>query len=76
MLGGCYWDVNFMPEFMQKIGFFVPQRWVIDAITKMQTGSDIGDINLNLLVLAAFALTLTLAAVYKFSRTSNVRKFI
>ncbi len=76
MLGGCYWDVNFMPEFMQKIGFFVPQRWVIDAITKMQTGSDIGDINRNLLVLAAFALTLTLAAVYKFSRTSNVRKFI
>jgi ABC-2 type transport system permease protein len=76
MLGGCYWDIRLMPEFMQKIGFFVPQRWVIDAIMKMQTGSDFADIYLNLLVLAAFALTLTLAAVYKFSRANNVQKFI
>ncbi len=76
MLGGCYWDVRYMPEFMQKLSYFVPQRWTIDAITKMQTGGNIADINLNLLVLAAFALALTLVAIYKFSRTNNVQKFV
>ncbi len=76
MLGGCYWDIDFMPEFMKKISYFVPQRWTIDAISKLQTGSGIADISLNLLVMAAFALAMTLVAVFKFSRTNNVQKFI
>ncbi len=76
MLGGCFWEITFMPEFMQKISYFVPQRWTIEAVTKMQTSGNIADISLNLLVLAAFALALTLMAIYKFSRTDNVRKFV
>ncbi len=76
MLGGCFWEIGFMPEFMQKISYFVPQRWTIDAITKMQTSGNIADIGLNLLVLAAFALALTVVAIYKFSRIDNVKKFI
>ncbi len=76
MLGGCYWDVSLMPDFMQKISYLVPQRWAIDAVTKMQTGSSLWGISWNLLVLAAFALALTLIAVYKFSRGNNVQKFI
>ena len=31
MLGGCLWDIDFMPEIMQKIAYFVPQRWAMDA---------------------------------------------
>lgn len=76
MLGGCFWDISFMPEIMKKISYFVPQRWTIDAINRMQSGNSITDIGLNLLVLAAFALALTLVAVYKLSRTNNVQKFI
>lgn len=76
MLGGCFWDVDFMPEFMQKISYFMPQRWAIEAVEKLQSSADFTDIYLNLLVLAAFALALILVASYKFSKTDNLRKFV
>ncbi len=76
MLGGCYWDISLMPDYMQKISYFVPQRWAIMAVNRMQTGASFGEISFNLLVLAVFALALILVAVYKFSRTNNVQRFV
>jgi len=76
MLGGCFWSSEMMPGFMQKIGYFVPQRWAMDAIQKLQTGGAQADISINLLILAAFAAALILIAIYKFSRSSNVQKFV
>lgn len=76
MLGGCFWSIDFMPDFMQKIGYFVPQRWAMDAITKLQYGGAQADIAINLLILSAFAVALILVAVYKFSRSANMQKFV
>lgn len=76
MLGGCFWDVSLMPEFMQKISYFVPQRWVLSAIQKLQAGGGYEEIYLNMLILAAFAAALILTSVYRFSRSSNVQKFV
>ena len=76
MLGGCFWEVELMPKFMQRISLFTPQRWALDAVEIMQNGGTWSDISLNLLVLAAFALALILVASYKFSRTENLQKFI
>ncbi len=76
MLGGCFWDVDFMPEFMQKISYFMPQRWAIDAVKKLQNRADFSDVYINLLVLGAFALALMLVAAYKFTKTDNLRKFV
>lgn len=75
MLGGCFWDISQMPDIMQKIGYFVPQRWAMNAINKLQTGGTQSDIYMNLLILAAFAAALLLIAVYRFSRTNNTQKF-
>lgn len=76
MLGGCYWSVRLMPDFMQKISYFVPQRWAIDAIQKLQAGGGQGDIAINLVILAAFAAAFILIAIYRFSRSGNLRKFV
>lgn len=76
MLGGCFWDISQMPDIMQKIGYFVPQRWAMNAISKLQTGGTPGDIFMNLFILGAFAAALILIAVYRFARTSNVQKFV
>lgn len=76
MLGGCFWEIDFMPEFMQKMSLFMPQRWAIDAVEKLQRSGNGADIYLNLLVLAAFALALILIASYRFTRTDNLRKFV
>lgn len=76
MLGGCFWPVYFMPEAMQKIAFFVPQRWALDAIQKIQYGQDFGAIAINLAVLLAFSAALFVTAVYRFSRTESIQKFV
>ncbi len=76
MLGGCFWSVSMMSEFMRKLSYFMPQRWAIEALEKLQAGDSMAGIYLNLFVLFAFALAFILISAYKFSRTSNVQKFV
>jgi ABC-2 type transport system permease protein len=58
MLGGCFWPIAIMPDWMQKISNFVPQKWAIDAIQRLSTGQELMDVILNIGVLALFALIL------------------
>ncbi len=76
MLGGCYWDIKMMPDFMQKAAYFVPQSWAMEAIGKMQRDGSISDIGGNLIILAAFAAAFFLIAIYKFAKSKNVQKFV
>jgi len=76
MLGGCYWEPELMPDFMQKVGYFTPQRWAMDAIGRMQSGDPFRSIAMNLLVLAAFALTFMLIAAFRLSRADNIQRFV
>jgi ABC-2 type transport system permease protein len=58
MIGGCFWPIEFMPDAMQKLANFLPQKWVIDAMLKLASGHLFIDIRLNLGILALFALLL------------------
>ncbi|NEW05390.1 ABC transporter permease [Paenibacillus sp. SYP-B3998] len=58
MLGGCFWPISLMPDWMQKIANFVPQTWVIDAIQRMASGQTLGQMWMHMGVLALFALIL------------------
>ncbi|WP_459129203.1 ABC transporter permease [Guggenheimella bovis] len=53
MLGGCYWPLNLMPDFMQKIAMITPQYWANNAIIELQRGTSIFKIN-SILALAGF----------------------
>jgi ABC-2 type transport system permease protein len=70
MLGGCFWPVAMMPGYMQKISYLMPQWWALNAIQKMQSGEALNAIQLNIIILLAFASALFLIAVYKFSLES------
>ncbi|WP_334077471.1 ABC transporter permease [Paenibacillus sanfengchensis] len=58
MLGGCFWPISYMPEFMQKAANFVPQKWAIEAVEKLSAGGGLGTITLPLLILGLMALIL------------------
>jgi ABC-2 type transport system permease protein len=58
MLGGCFWPISFMPETMQKLSAFTPQRWTIDALERLSGGASLLQVGLNLLVLVLMALVL------------------
>lgn len=58
MLGGCFWPLAIMPEFMQKIANFIPQKWAIEAVEIAATGGTLSDIALPLAVLGLMAVIL------------------
>ncbi len=76
MIAGCFWRVEFMPQFLQKLSLFFPQRWVLDAVQKAQAGAGLGEIALNLVVIAGFALVLFLAASLRFARLEESGQFV
>lgn len=76
MISGCFWPVEVMPSSIQKIAEFLPQRWTLDTLTKLQEGSTLGSLQLNIMILAAFAAVFFLIAIYKFSRNNDARNFV
>lgn len=76
LLAGCFWPVDIMPKGVQKIADFLPQRWTLDTITKLQEGSHLSGLYVNFLILLAFALAFFLIAVYKFGRNDSVKNFV
>jgi len=76
MLGGCFWSIDLMPKYMQKIADFMPQKWALDTIRELQTGGSSSKILLNIVVLFAFATALFLIAAYRFRRNNDVRSVV
>jgi ABC-2 type transport system permease protein len=76
MLGGCFWSVDLMPEPLQRISSLTPQRWVLDAISKLQDGTEFRMVTLNIVITLGFAAAFFLIAAYKTSRSNNIRNFV
>jgi len=76
LLAGCFFPFEIMPTSVQKIADFLPQRWLLDTIGKLQQGTPIADLYLNILILFAFAIAFFLIAIYKFGRNNDARNFI
>lgn len=76
MLGGCFWPVEYMPGFMQQISNFMPQRWVLQAIGRIQSGSGFTSVLGYLAVVLCFALAFFLIGIYKLNHNDNVKNFI
>jgi ABC-2 type transport system permease protein len=68
--------IEIMPAMMQKVAFFLPQYWVLDSFGKLQEGDSLGGVYVNLLILVAFAMTLSLITIYKFSKNNDMRSYI
>jgi len=58
MIGGCWWPLSIMPEFMQKLANFVPQKWAIESVTKLSAGASLTQISLQLGILLLFGIVL------------------
>lgn len=76
MLSGCFWPLSIMPKSVQGIAEFLPQTWAIAAIEKLQAGSAITQVGINLAIILAFALAFFLIAAYRFGRNNEVKTFV
>jgi ABC-2 type transport system permease protein len=76
LLAGCFFPASFMPEAVQKLSYFLPQRWLLDMTESLQNGLHASGLYLNGAVLIAFAALLALVAVYRFNRGSDLGQFV
>ncbi|MBK3494735.1 ABC transporter permease [Viridibacillus sp. YIM B01967] len=65
MLGGVFWPRNVMPEFLQTISNFVPTTWFLRAVKEVLNGGTLASINIDILVMLAFALLFFLIIGFK-----------
>ncbi|AVQ46049.1 ABC transporter permease [Clostridium botulinum] len=76
MIGGGFWEIKIMPKFMQNLASFTPQKWAIQAIFKINTGSNLKNIGINMLILILFASTFFIITVYKLKMENKTEEFI
>ncbi|WAM34163.1 ABC transporter permease [Caldicellulosiruptor morganii] len=69
MLGGCYWPLDIMPAFMQKISLLVPTTYVMNVLKEiLVSGKGILDIKLDLIIIALFSSIFILSSIKGFSK--------
>src|SRR5476649_166959 len=73
LLSGCFFPVDIMPKYIQKISDFMPQKWILTGLSSLQDGNSITSINMNILIIIAFAVAFFLIAIYKFYSNDDIR---
>ena len=70
MLGGALWPLEIVPPFMKTVARAVPHSWAVEALREVSSrGGGIGDILVNLAVLAGFAVALLAVATWRLGVT-------
>ena len=71
-IGGCWWPLFIMPEWMQALAKITPHGWATTGFNKLMLfGADLGAVIPEMLVLLGFAVFFSIIAVWRF-RTSAV----
>lgn len=58
MLGGCFWPVAIMPDYLQTASNFMPQKWAIEAVQRVADGGGPAEVTMPLLILLLMAFVL------------------
>ncbi len=56
IIGGCFIPESMLPDFINKIGYTVPQKWVMKAVEDILLGRGFQAIILNLIIILMFGL--------------------
>jgi len=68
-LGGCMVPIEIFPNWLRTVAHITPHAWAVDAFTEViQRGGGIGQIGLELAVLALFGISLLVAASFSLRR--------
>lgn len=66
-LGGAWWPLDIVPEFMRIVGHISPIAWAMDGYTELMfRNGDLSDVTLSIAVLAGMALVLFVYGIRRF----------
>lgn len=76
MLGGSFWPLYLMPEFMLKIAAITPQYWANQWLDSVQKGAGVIHQPQYLIALLGFLLLFLALGVFSLARKRNTQAFI
>lgn len=65
MLAGCYWPLEIVPEYMQKVARIFPQYWAMKGLAATAANQGLGDVAIPALILAGMGLLFFLLSLMK-----------
>ena len=72
MLSGVFWKFNIMTENLQKIGQFMPTRWVILCVEKLQRTNNLQSINTYLYSLTIISIIFFIITFIKLRKNKEI----
>ncbi|MGL4106612.1 ABC transporter permease [Clostridium sp. LP20] len=71
-LGGCFLPVSYFSDTVDKLSYFTPTRWAMEAVNNIQQGADLNIILMNFGAMLLFALVFFIASIYCIDRRDKV----
>jgi len=68
MLSGIFWDFNIMPTYLQKIGHFLPQRWVYICLERLKLYDDLSYISNYIFAMFGLSLVFFMISIIFFKK--------
>lgn len=63
MLGGCYFELASMPDWVNKISDFIPTKWIMEGTKALIVNNDVSSIGKYFIVLLTFSLTFFIISI-------------
>ncbi|APH15576.1 ABC-2 type transporter family protein [Clostridium sporogenes] len=73
MLSGCFWPLDMMPNFMQKLANIFPQTWILKAIDSLQQGKSFNEAILYIGIVILFAVSFFIIGILKLTKDENLK---
>ncbi len=71
--GGCFWPLDMMPSFMQRLANILPQTWVLKTIDSLQQGKSFNEVISYLSIVILFALAFFVVGILKLTKDENLK---
>lgn len=65
MIGGCFWPIEIMPQFLQKLSNLMPTKWALDGIEAILFGESVLSISKEIFILGLFSLVFFLLGTWR-----------
>ncbi len=72
MLSGVFWNFNIMEESLQRIGQFIPIRWILLSVEILQRTNNLSSINEYLYLLAILSIMFFIMAFVKLGKNNKI----
>ncbi|MCR1973192.1 ABC transporter permease [Clostridium sporogenes] len=73
MLSGCFWPLDMMPNFMQKLANIFPQTWILKTIDSLQQGKSFNEVISYLSIVILFAVSFFIIGILKLTNDENLK---